>query len=84
MLVIGQEQLCRGDRNESQGGQVHHLGSLRAGASGALEEGLMGQVLRVGPQGPELLCPGLKRRQGPYRGLWPGGLWSGSWVWSQL
>ena len=54
VLVIGQEQLCRGDRNESQGGQVHHLGPLRAGASGALEEGLMGQVLRVGPQGPAL------------------------------
>lgn len=43
--MIGQEQLCHGDRNEGQGGQVH-LGSLRAGGSGTLEEVLTGQTVR--------------------------------------
>lgn len=50
--VIGQDQLCHGDRDESQGRQVH-LGSLRAGASGTLEEVLMEQMMR----GAEGGCP---------------------------
>lgn len=39
------KQFCYGDRNEGQGGRVH-LGSPKTGDSGALEEILMGQMMK--------------------------------------
>lgn len=39
------KQFCYGDRNEGQGGRVHP-GSPRTGGAGALEEILMGQMMK--------------------------------------